>query len=181
MVLLSALLGACSVGEVSLNDGGTDTGGGTPNRTVCEPRVGAPPPAHIHAAAPADARSGLACIAGGCHLASNLGAGAGAFAFAGTVYKATDGAAVAPGVTIRMFPRGGQTSLASAVTDAAGNFVIRGNFTAFPYETHVTACGTTPDIRPMSGLIATQNEANCSNGGTCHGVPGGAAAVYMPD
>ena len=184
VVLLSVLFGACTVGEVPPVGGGGDAG--TADRAVCVQRPATPAPAHQHAAEganPAGARSGIGCVVAGCHAAGQLGAGATAFAFAGTVYKATDGAAVAPGVTIRMYKPMGTASLAKATTDDAGNFIIRGTFDQFPYETQVAGCGPAApnDIRPMITPISAPNDRNCSSG-ACHAIPGGAAgAAYLGD
>jgi hypothetical protein len=183
MVLLTALLAACTVGEVPRGDGG---GGSNDNdRNVCEPRVAAPTAAHMHAASgtdPAGARARSACMATTCH---GPGGTSTPFAFAGTVYKETAAVTAATGVTVRIFAPGGMKSLAEAATDDAGNFVIRNPtmFAAFPYETHVTACGASASvggIRPMISPIATA-DANCNVGGSCHGTAGTQGAIYLSD
>jgi len=153
---------------------------------VCSTRSATPAAAHAHALEglnPAGPRSGIGCVNTGCHAAGNLGAGATAFAFAGTLYKATDGAAVAPGVTIHLYKKDDKVSLANAVTDTAGNFVIRGTFDQFPYATLASGCGpaTPNDIRPMITPIGAPNDRNCSSG-ACHAVPGGGAGpAYLGD
>lgn len=179
---LSALLllvGACSVGEVSDGSGGDGGGSGSGNRAVCVDRVAGPPGAYQHTTAPTGDRAGMGCIAVGCHLTGSVGAGAGPMAFAGTAYTAITGGTPAAGATVRVFSVGGTTPVATAITDTAGNFIIRGNFTAFPYETDITACGSTPDIKAMLGQIVTGTGPNCNGGGTCHVQPG-TNAVYIP-
>lgn len=186
LFLLPAVLAtACSVGEVDIGGGsGTpDSGGGTDDINICADK-GTPGTAHNHAAANgnlAGARSGAGCMAtGGCH---GISPGSSVFAFAGTVYKEAAGTTPQPGVVVRIFPGNGMKSLAKAVTDDAGNFYIAGNFTAFPYKTDVTACGTDAvagGIRPMVSPIVA-NDANCNAGGTCHAVPGGTNAVFLAD
>jgi hypothetical protein len=177
MLLLSALLAACTVGEApgKPDGGGTTTG----ERNTCEPRVATPPAAYNHVGAPTGPRAGMACLDAACHSA---GGGSTEFAFAGTVFKDSAGATGAGGVTIRIFKPGDDTPLAEAATDAAGNFIIRnpGDFGAFPYETHVTGCGPNPDIKPMISQISAA-EKNCSLGGSCHGAGGGAGVIDLPD
>lgn len=174
IVVLSALLGACDLGEVTTDGGGS----GSADRTMCVDRAATIPPAHNHVTAPTGARAGLGCIAAGCHHEGSLGAGATSFAFAGTAYTSTAGDAPATGATVRMFANGGMTSLGKAITDDAGNFVIRGGFAAYPYETDITACGSTPDKLPMVGKI-DKTSGNCNAGGTCHANPGGLNPIYI--
>jgi hypothetical protein len=107
------------------------------------------------------------------------------FAFAGTVYKETAAVTAAVGVTVRIFAPDGMKSLVEAVTDNAGNFVIRNPamFASFPYETHVTACGASANvggIRPMISPVAAA-DANCNVGGSCHGTAGTQGAIYLAD
>ena len=178
-VLLTALLSACTVGEVPGGDGG-GSGSGDNDRNLCENRVATVAPAHDHVAAPLGPRARSGCMdATGCHGPGGAG---GAFAFAGTLYKETSAITPSTGATVRIFAVGGMKSLAEAVTDSAGNFVIRNPamFTAFPYETHVTACGTSTTIVPMISPIAVA-DANCNAGGSCHGAAGTQGAVYLRD
>jgi hypothetical protein len=171
------LLGACTVGEAP-NTGRDGGGSGAAERDTCETRVAAPPPPYMHSSAPTGPRAGTACMDAGCH-GNNSGRD---FAFAGTVYKETAAVTPATGVTVRIYELGAPTPLAEAVTDMAGNFRI-GNpamFAAFPYETHVTACGPQINIRPMVGQIS-KAEANCSTGGSCHGTGGTQGAVFFSD
>lgn len=170
-VLLPALLlAACSVGEYGETQMmGGDTMMNTEDKNLCVNK-GTPGTAYNHTTMPTGPRAGMGCIAVGCHLTGNTGAGATAFAFAGTVYKDTNGTTPQPGVTVRIFAAGGKRSLAKAVSDSAGNFIIRGDFSAFPYETDVTGCGmdsVAQGIRPMLSPIA-RTDANCNAGGTCH-------------
>jgi len=177
MALLSALLGACTVGEAPGSDGG-GSNMSTTDRNTCEPAPASVLTAYSHSSAPTGPRAGQACMNAGCHAPA--GGGATPFAFAGTVYKETAAVTPAPGVTIRIFKPGNDTSLAEAVTDNAGNFIIRnpGNFADFPYETHVTVCGASTEIRPMISPVSAA-DANCSTGGSCHGQGGTQGAVYL--
>jgi hypothetical protein len=173
MTLLFALLGACVVGQ---SPDKPDDG----DRTICEDRAATVQQAYMHSSMPTGTRAQMACMDAGCHSA--VGGTATAFAFAGTVYKETSAQTAVGGVTVRIFKKGGTKSLAEAVTNDAGNFVINnpGMFTDYPYETHVTACGTSVEIRPMAGPIPAES-ANCNAGGGCHGSGGTQGAIYMPD
>jgi len=146
------------------------------DRNVCVNRVAAPAAPHDHGGGAA-ARARQGCQDAGCHDAAT---GTRAFAFSGTVYKETSAVMPSAGATVRIFKPGNNKSLASAVTDTAGNFYIKGSFTDFPYLTDVTACGTTTTIRPMIAMIAA-GDANCNLGGSCHGAAGNQGAVYLGD
>jgi hypothetical protein len=174
--LLFALLGACTVGqppEVDASVAGAD-------RTVCEDRAATIPAAYQHSTAPAGPRARAGCMDAGCHVMG--GAAPSQFAFSGTVYKETAAVTAAAGVTVRIFKSGNDKSLAEAVTDMEGNFVIRNPdmFKEFPYDTHVTVCGVSQTIRIMGGKI-TAVDANCNAGGNCHGTGGNQGAVYISD
>lgn len=174
------LLGACTVGEAP-NNGGRDGGGSnTSERDTCETRSATPPTAFNHVSMPTGPRAGQGCLNAGCH---NAGGAGGQFAFAGTVYKETSAVTPAVGVSVKIFKPGETTALGEAFTDTAGNFVIRmpGMFPTFPYETLVTACGPQINIRPMVSQLGTIAEANCSAGGTCHGMGGTQGAVFFSD
>lgn len=182
------VLAACTVGDGPPGEAGT---GGNEDRALCVNRIAAPAPAHEHildGANPAGPRAGLGCVAAGCHLTGNTGAGATEFLFAGTVYteNVRPGTIPATGVTVRVFKRGEKASVDSVASDSAGNFIFRPNgrggaLDQFPYETDVTACGTAaPDIRPMSTLLGGPADRNCSAGGTCHGDGGSTAQVNIP-
>ncbi|HWU85974.1 MAG TPA: hypothetical protein VN253_01815 [Kofleriaceae bacterium] len=183
MVLLSALLGACTVGEVPSGGGGPDGSTKLDVTAVCSERSASPATAYSHASAPTGPRAGQGCVTAGCHAAAGGGAGANPFAFAGTIYKATDGATPAPGVTVHIFKAADKVSLGKAVTDTAGNFYITGTFDAAPYQVLVSGCGPAKpnDIRPMNTPLNAASDHNCSSG-ACHGVPGGGAgAAYLGD
>jgi len=174
MFLLTLLLGACSVGEYGVSMQGTDgTMMGGDDRNICVPKA-TPVPAHNHTAAganPAGARAGMGCIAAGtCH---GPGGPTTVFTAAGTAYKeVTNPVTAAGGVTIRFFPRSGMKSLAKVVTDDAGNFYTNVAL-AFPIETDVSACGSTPsEIVPMVAPLVGQAEGNCSSSAACHLIPG---------
>lgn len=144
-----------------------DTAG--PERYTCAPRPDAAAAApYSHTTAPTGPRAGTACVIGGCHLAGQLGTGATAFTFAGTVFKDNGGTIAAPRLTVRVFKPFEDAALAHAATDAAGIFVIRDPLAAFPYQVDVTACGASIQIRPMSSEL-TESDRSCSNGGICHG------------
>ena len=136
--------------------------------------------AHNHVAAPTGARARSACMDAGCHAVT--GGGSTPFAFAGTVTKESAGVNAVAGATVRIFKMGSDKSLAEAVTDDAGNFLIRNPdmFTAFPYITHVTACGASTEIRPMGGPIDAAS-ANCSAGTSCHGTGGSQGSIFLAD
>jgi hypothetical protein len=186
---IAALLGpaGCGVGEFGPSNNMTTDGGGTNDRDLCAAKA-APGTPYMHTTEPTGTRAGMGCIAAGCHI-PNSGTAATAFAFAGTVYKDEAGTTAQPGVVVRIFNTSGNTmkSIAQAVTDSAGNFVIRpaaGMFESFPYSTDVTACGTdavAKGIRPMIAPIA-KSDANCNGGGTCHVVPKVAGApIFLKD
>lgn len=138
-----------------------------PERYTCAPRPDATA-AYAHTTAPTGPRAGTACVAGGCHLEGQLGAGATALAFAGTIFKEAAGSTAAGRVTVRLFKPFQDTALASATTDDAGNFVIRGSFAAFPYQIDATACGAQIPLRPMSSELGASDHS-CSASGICHG------------
>ena len=171
-VLVPILFGACSVGSYGETmEGPKDGMMSTDDRDVCATRVAPASPAHDHVTAPLGPRSGTGCVVAGCHLTGNTGANAPPFSIAGTVYKDLNGTIPNPGVVVRLFPADGKKSVATTVTDAAGNFSINDPaLTAFPYKTDVTACDSdtvAKGIRPMVGGILKQ-EMNCNAGNTCH-------------
>jgi hypothetical protein len=172
-LLGAGLLAGCVVGQGPEKP---DTG----DRTVCEERAAAVLPAYSHVGMPTGTRAQMACMDAGCHSA--VGGTARAFAFAGTVYKETSAVTPVGGVTVRIFKKGGTQSLAEAITNDAGNFVIDNpaTFTEFPYETHVTGCGVSMEIRPMAGPIPIES-ANCNTGGGCHGPGGSQGAIFLAD
>jgi hypothetical protein len=177
VALLFALLTGCTVGEApTTTDGGGSGSNNGDDRNVCVNRVAAPATAHDHGATNGT-RARQGCQDAGCHAVGGTG---GVFAFSGTVYKETSAITPAAGVTVRIFKPGNNKSLASTVTDNAGNFNIKGTFTDFPYITDVTACGTSTTIRPMVSMISA-GDANCNLGGSCHGAAGTQGAVYLGD
>jgi len=177
LALLSALLCACTVGEVPGGGGGD---AGPMGLAACVARVAQPVAAHEHTTAPLGPRARSACMDAGCHAAGGAG---GQFAFAGTVYQETSAVTALAGVTLRFYKSGDKSSLVEATTDSAGNFVVRnaGMYTNFPYQTDVTSCDLSTSvkgIRPMIGPIATA-EANCNTAGSCHGATGTQGAIYL--
>jgi hypothetical protein len=189
--LLFLLLSACSVGtygETMQMTGDGNSGGGD-DRNLCVDKAAAAP-AYSHTGAdgqPAGPRAGMGCVAANCH-GTPTGTNAPAYAAGGTVYKDLNGTTPQGGVTIRFFPTTGNTkkSVATAVTDDAGNFYIAdGTITAFPYNVDTTGCGidtVAMGIRPMVGIIG-KVEGNCNAGGTCHQVvpTKTATPVYLMD
>jgi hypothetical protein len=180
-VVALAAAGGCSVGEVGGGGGGGTDGGMSmmDDLDVCAPRVAAPVAAYQHVGNPTGARAGLGCLDAGCHGPVNPASTR--FGFAGTVYTTAAGGTPAAGVTVRLFKMGEKKSLASAVTDTAGNFRIAGNFTAYPYVTHVSACSPAmgASINPMIQLLTVGAEMNCNTGGSCHVYPG-QRPIYQP-
>jgi len=154
-------LASCDVGSV-LGQSGTDGGDGA----ACI-NAATPGPTHVHAAG-GTSNVGLACIASGCHLEGNMGTGATAFAFAGTLYTSAAGTSILSGATIQV--KSGTETL-SAVSDLDGNFVLRGTLT-FPATTVATQC---PSLIPMIGSLSAGG-GNCNN---CHRPGGVTTPVYL--
>lgn len=156
------LLAACDVGSVLVNQGSPDGGGS--NGCVNAATPGA---SHLHVAG-GTPNLGQACIAIGCHLEGNLGTGASAFGFAGTLYTEAAAQTVVKGATIQV--KAGATPL-TAVSDADGNFVYRGAVT-FPATTLATQC---PSLKPMIGGLSTGG-GNCNN---CHRPAGTTSPIFL--
>jgi hypothetical protein len=192
LVFVPILLAACSVGTFGETTGGDDTGtpdsgGGGDDRNLCVDK-GTPPAPYTHTGAdgqPATPRSGMGCMNAGCHDGTNQ-MGATKFGFSGTVYKEPADTTPQPGVTVRIFPGSAPNkSIATAITDTAGNFIIRGTYESFPYQTDTTACGTDAQamgIRTMVGAIG-RGDQNCNAGNTCHQAAPAVSAtpVYLMD
>jgi hypothetical protein len=156
------LLLAAACGSSSSPDASPDAS----ERYSCAPRAATVSPAYSHTSAPPGPRAGSDCVSSGCHLDTALGAGATAFSFAGTVLK--DSTNPSTGVTVRIFGASDQ-ALAHAITDSAGNFIIRAPLTAFPYQPDVTACSASIPIRAMSSQLTSPLERSCNSPGICHG------------
>jgi hypothetical protein len=180
LLLSSLAFAACTVGEVgTANNTGPDGGSGSgsdPN-TACVARLAPADPPHTHAAG-GTSNKGQNCIAAGCHLNNNLGAGAPGFEFAGTVYAGTTTNPSA-GALVRIIsgPASAPTVL-KTYTDADGNFyfsagALSGSFMA---TTNVTAC---PTVTPMTTTLVG---GSGGGGGTnscnlCHTTGAGAQAA----
>jgi hypothetical protein len=137
-------------------------------QTGCVNREPSPVAAHVHTQAGLGTAAGQGCVAAGCHGIPQ-GAGAPAFFSAGTVYK-PDKTSPQAGVTVRLAPMAGGTTLTS-VTDTAGNFYFSSAVTnPMPALASATAC---PGDAPMQQRIANAPDANC-NSASCHQQPGGA-------
>jgi hypothetical protein len=174
LIVLLPILAACSVGTYGESMQGTDSGGGD-DRDLCVTKVAAPTAAHNHTAVGANLagpRAGVGCMAvGGCHGAQP---GSTTFSIAGTAYKETTNPVTpAAGATVRLFMPGTKKSIATTVTDAAGNFSLSTpvTFPATGLEVDITACRSTPDIHPLIAPIRA-NEGNCASSDSCHVVPG---------
>lgn len=182
-VLLSGLLFAgCTVGEVgggsnNNNPPGADAGGGTPDGMAaangCVTRGTAADP-HLHLAG-GTSNKDQSCVAGGCHLTGNLGAGAPAFTFAGTVYKA-DHTTPNAGANITIYPNGtgAGTPALTLIADTDGNFYTSEAMPTFPATTAASAC---PDIQRMATLLSASSASgpNCNG---CH-IPGGTGLAVI--
>ena len=157
-------MAACDVGSVLDQNAGD--GGGSGSGSACV-EAATPGAMHVHTAG-GTSNAGQACIAPGCHLEGNLGVGATAFAFAGTLYTSSAATTVVTGATVQVKTAAGTLS---AVTDADGNFVFRGSVT-FPATTLATRC---PSLTPMIGPLTTGG-GNCNN---CHRPGGTTAPLFL--
>jgi hypothetical protein len=169
VLLASLLFAACTVGEVGTSNNMTD-GGMTEDFTLCTTRLAQPNAAHTHAVG-GTSNKGQNCIAAGCHLNNNLGAGAPGFQFAGTLY-ATGGVNPQAGAAVRI--KAG-TMVLKTFTDADGNFYfnagsLQGNFTA---NTNVSGC---PTITNMVGTLGGGGGAGANSCNLCHTTGAGAQA-----
>ena len=186
LVLIPILLAGCSVGEYGESSTPTDSMGGGNDRNLCANKAATPAAPYMHTTMPTGPRAGMGCIAAGCHDGSGVGAGASKFEFAGTVFKEPAGTTPQPGVVVRIFPGTmPMKSIATATTDTAGNFYIKGGpYMTFPYQTDVTACGSDAQamgIRTMVGAIG-RGDQNCNAGNTCHqAMPNSATPIYLRD
>lgn len=168
-VIVSVVLAACDVG--SLPGFGPDGGGGSGDGSsaVCEP-ISANIPAGNH-------NPGMSCIAAACHLAGNLGTGAPAYSYAGTLYKDTAGTTPYPGATIFVKLGGVEKKTITAdngnfwfVPGAAG---LESPTAAMQGDTRASGC---PTITPMVGKLVLGG-GNCNN---CHrGAGGTTLPIYL--
>src|SRR5689334_2888449 len=109
------VLASCGSDPRPAPDTAPDTA--APERFTCAPRPDAAAPApYSHTTAPTGPRARTACVNAGCHLAGQLGTGATAFAFAGTVFKDNAGTTAAPRLTVRVFKPFEGAALARATT-----------------------------------------------------------------
>jgi hypothetical protein len=176
LILLSFTMAACEVGEVPVNGVGIDA------PVIVQPPVDAGPPpidapivplcvarqnpanvAHIHSAG-ATTHAGENCIVGGCHHTGNVGTGAPAFQFAGTLYGG-DGVTPNAGATLHFKNAAGVTK--DTTTDKAGNFYLNaGTLTqGFPAMVSASVCPTPPATGNPAPTPMT--EAVQSTGGGC--------------
>ncbi|HEY6034221.1 MAG TPA: hypothetical protein VIV58_08180 [Kofleriaceae bacterium] len=179
-VIVSLLFAsACDVGTVLANQGGGgDAGGsgsGSGGGSNCGNLVSPAPQAHTHIAG-GTSNAGVACIAAGCHLDGQMGAGAPSYSYAGTVYTDAGGATPAAGSTM-FFTAAGTTR--KIVADAAGNFFVETALLAAPTNqaTANTSATQCPTISPMVGSLV-QGGGNCSATGSCHG--GTQGKIHLP-
>jgi hypothetical protein len=179
VVILSLVLAACDVGSVVSNNqggpdgsvtGGTDApGGGSGSGSNCEAINATPPDGHHNA--------GQTCLAAGCHLIGNAGAGAPEFSAAGTIYKDTAGTTPYPGATVIITVGGTTHKMYAASTGAPGNFYIAKALAtppsaAMPGTTKASAC---PNTSAMSENLV-DNGGNCNN---CHRTGGTTLPLYV--
>jgi hypothetical protein len=164
VVLLCSLLAAgCSVGSFG-PDGNSAAG--------CVDRITPPTAAHLHKD-DGTAHAGMGCVAAACHLAGQLGVDAPAYQFGGTVYK--QGTTIpSTGVTIRVTGLDG--TVATGVTDDAGNFNIPAGALAMPFPGTVTASAC-PTVASMVAPLS-QGGGDC-NSAACHG--GATPAIFVAD
>jgi len=184
-VILLALAAACDVGSVVSNNqggpdgstGGTDTGGGSNGSSAgsnCEAIQTANAPDGHH-------NAGMTCLAAGCHLIGNPGAGAPEYAAAGTIYKDTAGTQPYPGATVIMKVGGTTTKMIAAATgDAgpgAGNFFVAKALATPPSAamTGTTSASACPNTSAMSENLV-DNGGNCNN---CHRTGGTTLPLYV--
>lgn len=181
-VILSTLVfaAACDVGSVVSNNqggpdgsvgGGGDSGGGSNvgsgSGSNCI-NVSANLPAAHH-------NAGQTCMTAGCHLSGNTGAGAPAYAVAGTLYRDPQGTNPYAGATITVTVGGTKHT---AVTASDGNFYITTALMPTPPSNAMT--GTTnasacPSTNAMSGALV-DNGGNCNN---CHKSGGTTTPMYI--
>jgi hypothetical protein len=176
-----ATLAGCEIGQTELNtdnadDPAIDAGpvfDADPNAPDADP---AAPDAAIDCDDPTnngetgEHNAGQSCIAGGCHLAGNLGGGAPAFYVAGTLYDDAMGTNPVADATIRVLDNDGiETKL---VTADNGNFW---SLVELPMPLTVAA-SLCPDLVPMSGAVSN---GSCNAAG-CHSAAGGAGRIHVP-
>jgi len=178
-VLLLALVAACDVGALpgfgpdggGGGSGSADGSGSGSGSATCETIAATPPDGHHN--------QGLSCIAAGCHLTGQTGAGAPPYTYAGTLYKEAAGTNVFPGATI--FVKLGATEK-KVVTATNGNFWM----TAAPAgldaptaaataSTRASGCPT--DSMPMTTALATATDGSCNS---CHRPGGTEPPIHLP-
>jgi hypothetical protein len=170
-LLLSCLFAAaCSVGEVGPSttsgpDAGARTDAGA-TANGCMPRLTPAGGEHPHNA-PVNVNNptnaGENCVQAGCHLTGNLGSGAPAYQFGGTVYK-TGGTVPSAGAVIVL--KGGGTT-AMVYSDTAGNFFVPEGALTNPFtgNVSVSAC---PTISSMVSQVAPGTGVSGCGGEACH-------------
>lgn len=181
----SSLLVACTVGTPLPSQDqvdapvGIDAPGQDAVASACIDRSPTPGVAHIHTAGQTD-NGGQGCVAGLCHLATNLGPQAPAWQFAGTLYK-PDGVTPNAGAIVKVTAAGGVNSK-TAVTDLGGNFYIPAGQlpNAFPATVLVTACPTLTNMTDTLTNVSTPAIGGDCNG--CHNnqaLPGGYTPITL--
>lgn len=173
---------ACDVGSVVQNSTGTDGGnnGGTDGSgsgsgsgsAQCEEISATPPDGHHN--------PGQSCIAAGCHLTGQVGAGAPPFTYAGTLYTTAAGTTALAGATI--FVKLGATEK-KVITANNGNFWMSGPpagldppTNAATALTKASGCAAAPMAVPMVGALV-QGGGNCNN---CHRNGGTTSPIHLP-
>ena len=195
LILVSfTMAAACEVGEVPINGAVAvdapvthppiDAGPppiDAPPVALCAPRLNPANVAHIHSAG-ATTHAGENCIVGGCHQNGNVGTGAPAFQFAGTLYG-SDGVTPNAGATLYFKNAAGLTK--DTTSDKAGNFYLAaGTLTqGFPAMVSASVCPTAPATgnpapTPMTEAV-TSTGGGCALAG-CH-TPGAAQGAIKLD
>ncbi len=170
--------GATASADGNIVDAPIDARGGShdsgaPDATPCSARVTPPPAAHVHIAN-GNSNAGQGCVEANCHSAANLGTGAPAFQYAGTVMQLAVPGTGNAGATVTIETTAGMT--VTATTDTDGNFYYPppvDNSTGmlipnpFPATTNVDVC---PNASPSPMLeTLVQGQGDCNAGGNCHG------------
>ena len=180
LFVMPLALAACDVGEVPLantsTDGGTVTGDGGTTAALCQARLTPANQGHSHAGG--TYHQGENCLKGGCHLAGNLGTGAPAFDFGGTLYG-IDGTTANKGATMHFTNSAGAAQ--DTTSDDHGNFYLEAGALANAFPAHVSASvcatgSTTTPPAPMNTALATI-DGGCARS-TCH-VTGAQGAVKL--
>ena len=148
-----------------------DGSGGGSGSATCEALSATPPDGHHN--------QGQTCVAAGCHLTGQTGAGAPAYTYGGTLYS--DVAGTTPMVGAAIFIKLGGTEK-KVITATNGNFWM----TTAPAGLVAPAAGATASTRAsgcptvnvgMVAALATPTDGNCNN---CHRNGGTTSPIHLP-